>query len=210
MTDNQQQAATSEMEVQQGTVGQVGGSRVGVASLAATPPPVQGAMPGAAATVVVTGEVAGMHVETTLAVHERMMLPLADGMHRVEKLAPMGSGAVHGHVVIASVADAPIVPGTLFVADGGRLRVGGPDVGHAVDLRITQASPDSHAPTTVKVEWLPAAYARADTPVTQIHQQSLQAGDRIQVGKLELTVKAIEGQTQDHPCWIRFSATPAV
>lgn len=209
MTDNQQQAAAEEMDIQQGTVGQLGGSRVGVSSLVTTAPPVQGAMSGATATVVIVGDVAGTHVETTLALQERMTLPLADGMHRIEKLAPAGESSARGHVAIASVADANIAPGTLFVAEGGRLRVGGPDVDSAVDLRLVQASPDAHSPTAVKVEWLPAAYARADTPAAQIHQQSLQAGDRIQIGKLQLTVKAIEGRTQDHPCWIRFAVTPA-
>jgi hypothetical protein len=208
MTDNRQQTAP-EMDIQQGTVGQVGGSRVGLASLATTAPPIQGAMPGATATLTIVGDTAGTHVETTLAVHERMVLPLADGMHRVEKLAPAGASDARGHVAIATAANGTIAPGTMFVAEGGRLRIGGPEVDSAIDLRIVQASPDSHAPKTATVEWLPAAYARADTPAAQIHQQSLQPGDQIQVGKLRLTVKAIEGRTQDHPCWIQFTASPA-
>jgi hypothetical protein len=206
MTDNQQQAA-SEMEIQQGTVGQVGGSRVGLASVTTTAPPVQGAMAGATATLTIVSEMSGIHIETTLTVDERMMLPLADGLHRVEKLAPAGGSSARGHVAIATAANGAATHAMLFVAEGGRLRVGGPDVDDATDLRIVKVSPDSHAPNTVNVEWLPAAYARADTPAAQIHQQSLKVGDRIQVGKLHLTVQSIEGRTQDHPCWIRFTAS---
>ena len=33
-------------------------------------------------------------------------------------------------------------------------------------------------------------------------------GDRLQVGGATLTVKAIEGQTQDHPAWIEFELAP--
>jgi hypothetical protein len=206
MTDNQQQAAT-ELEIQQGTVGQVGGSRVGLASVTTTAPPVQGAMPGATATLTIVSDVGGTHVETTLSINERMTLPLADGFHRVEKLAPAGGSGSRGHIAIATAASGAAVHATLFAAEGGRLRIGGPDVDDANDLRIVQISPDSHAPKTVNVEWLPAAYARADTPAAQIHQQSLKPGDRIQVGKLHLTVQSIEGRTQDHPCWIRFTTS---
>lgn len=208
MTDQQQQPA-SDLEIQQGTVGQVGGSRVGVTSVVATPPPMQGAMPGASATVVIAGSMLGTPVETMLAVQERMLLPLADGMHRVEKLAPAAGTGSRGQIALATTANSSIEPGTLYVAEGGRLRIGGPEVDDATDLRIVQIVPDSHAPKTVSVEWLPAAYARADTPAAQIHQQSLKSGDEIVVGKLRLKVGAIEGQTQDHPCWIRFVATPA-
>lgn len=207
-SSDQQQAAPAEVEIARGAAGVIGRSRVGVSAIAATPPPFQGAMPGARATLIEMRETP-MHIESTLVVQEKMLLPLADGLHRVNKLATPGETDPRGHVLVDTDVARAASAGTVFVSEGGRLRIGGPKVSDAYDLRVLSWSPDKHAPQSATLEWLSAAFPRESLPPQQIHQQVVKAGDRLQVGKATLTVRAVEGETQDHPAWIEFELTPA-
>jgi hypothetical protein len=192
-SSDQQAAAPAEVEIRRGRAGVVGRSRVGVSSIVATPPPFQGAP---------------MHVESTLVVSEKMLLPLADGLHRVSKLATPSESDRQGHVAIDAEAARAGSPNSVFASEEGRLRIGGPEVKSAYDLRVLAWTPDQHAPQSATVEWLTAAFPREAVPAQQIRQQTVKAGDRLQVGGATLTVKAVEGQTQDHPAWIEFELSP--
>ncbi|MGO4702859.1 hypothetical protein [Dyella sp. 2RAB6] len=200
-------AAPTEIEILRGRAGVVGRSRVGVSSIVATPPPFQGGLPGARATLIEMRD-APMHVESTLVVGEKMLLPLADGLHRVSKLATPSESDRQGHVVIDTEAARAGSPHTVFVSEEGRLRIGGPEVKAAYDVRVLAWTPDKHAPQSATLEWLTAAFPRDSVPAQQIKQQAVKVGDRLQVGAATLTVKAVEGQTQDHPAWIEFELSP--
>lgn len=206
-SSDQQQAASAEVEIARGAAGVIGRSRVGVSAIAATPPPFQGALPGARATLIEMRETP-MHVESTLVVHEKMLLPLADGLHRVNKLATPGETDPRGHIIVDGEVARAASPGTVFASEEGRLRIGGPKVSDAFDLRVLSWSPDKHAPQSATVEWLTAAYPRESLPPQQIMRQTVKPGDRLQIGKALLTVRAVEGQTQDHPAWIEFELVP--
>lgn len=210
-SSDQHQAASAQVpadiEILRGRAGVIGRSRVGVSSIVATPPPFQGAMPGARATLIEMRD-APMHVESTMVLGEKMLLPLADGLHRVSKLATPSESDRQGHVAIDAEAARAGSPNTVFASEEGRLRIGGPEVKAANDLRVLAWTPDKHAPQSATVEWLTAAFPRDSVPAQQIRQQVVKAGDRLQVGSATLTVKAVEGQTQDHPAWIEFELTP--
>jgi len=206
-SSDQQQAAPAEVEILRGRAGVVGRSRVGVSAIVATPPPFQGALPGARATLIEMRD-APMHLESTLVVSEKMLLPLADGLHRVSTLATPSETDRQGHVTIDAEAARAGSPRDVFVSDDGRLRIGGPEVKAAYDLRVLAWTPDKHAPQSATLEWLSAAFPRESLPPQQIRQQAVKVGDRLQVGGATLTVKAIEGQTQEHPAWIEFELSP--
>lgn len=199
-----------QIEIRQGTVGVVGGWRVGVASVSRSGTPA----PALRATVVVLTYSSGVAAEFTLELAAHQLAPFGDGLHRVLGVYP-GDSRARGRVVIARTPEEPAEPGPssaashgaqtrLYLARAQRLRLNGPDVHGASDLEVTALSPDH-----VDLEWRPAEYTRADTAPADIQHAQLKVGSRLQIGAASLQVLAIEPETADHPQWIKLEASTA-
>ncbi len=96
----------------------------------------------------------------------------------------------------------------VYLAEGGSLRVNGPETRGASDLEVAQWTPDTRAPRAADVEWIPARYAREDLQPKDIRSAHLEPGSTLALGAATLTVAALEGQAVDHPAWVRFEIAP--
>ena len=209
MTDSTQ-APVSDPDILQGTVGSVGGARIGVRSVALGSPAFQGAPAVASATVVIARTIGGVHVETTMSLREGTSLPLADGWHRVLRVVPPGVSDNRGRVAIArDASEAGEGVASAFLAANGSLRIGGPDLDNAFDVDAIAFRPDERAPASAEVEWRPSAYSRKDTAPALIRTQSLAAGETLALPNARLRVVRIEADAPEHPARVLFEVVPA-
>lgn len=193
--DNEVDNAKSTM-IYQGTVGMIGGTSVGVSSLTDHPP-----------TVDVSLDVypTGIPAEFSMQLKKQDLLPAADGMHRVQSILP-ATGSQRGQVAISTdPAGKSPAPGhvMVYLTQGGFLRLNGPDTEGASDMKIASWGSDPKAPTA-DVQWQPSQYAPEDTDPSTIQRAHLTVGKHLKIGRVSLTVSAIEQKADDHPAWVRF------
>ncbi len=199
------------VSIVQGTVGLVGGSSVGVVSVFRQPAnALQASRAENVAEVSLDRYASDMPAEFTLPLREGNLIPLSDGLHRIERISEP-FGATRGAVSIATNAvtrDPASGSVTVYLARGGRLRLNGPDTHHALDMDIDAWNATSPQPTA-DVRWRPAQFALEDTDARAIRRARLAPGAQLTIDGLVLTAIAIEPQTADHPAWIRFEVSRA-
>lgn len=182
--------------IDQGTVGMIGGTSVGVISVSNQPLSVD---------VSLDVYPTGIPAEFTMQLGKRDLMPAADGMHRVENILP-ATGSQHGRVAIsADPSGHSLAPGhvMVYLTHDGYLRLNGPETEGASDMQITSWGKDPLAPS-VDVQWRPSRYAPEDTDPGTIKRAHLTIGKHVTVGRVSLTVSAIEQKADDHPAWVRF------
>ncbi|WP_296437349.1 hypothetical protein [Rhizobium sp. 60-20] len=184
--------------IDQGAVGSVGGSSIGVIS-------VNGPADNGTATVTLDLYARGVPVEYTMRLRRGGWLPTSDGMHEVEAIVPP-TGAERGRVAISAIA-ARQFPGNgaimVYLTSDGTLRLNGPETHGAVDMRIKGWGTDPRVPAA-DVQWQPSQFAPEDTDTKTIRHAHLDVGKHLVIGRVTLVVSAIEKETTQHPAWIGF------
>ncbi len=197
------ETATQPIEIEQGTVGTVGGSPIGVIA-------VNGPTGKGTARLSVDLYASNIPVEFTLRLHEGNWLPASDGMHRLEQVK-QAAGARRGLVALsANPVDRSATGGSgvAYLAQDGFLRLNGPDTHGASDMVIKAWKADPKAPA-VDVQWQPAQFAPEDTDPKTMQNAHLTTGKHLAIGQVTLVVSAIEPETAHHPAWIRFEIARA-
>jgi hypothetical protein len=198
-----------QISIIQGTVGVAGGSSIGVVSVYRQPSDATHAShPEDIVEVSIDRYASGLPVEFTLPLREGNLIPLSDGLHRIERISEP-YGATRSAVAISATAvtrDPAAGSAIVYLARGGRLRLFGPDTHHALDMEIN-AWNDTRPQPTADVRWWPSQFALDETDTRSFWLAHLEAGTKLTIDKLVLTVAAIESQTTDHPAWIRFEVS---
>ncbi len=177
-------AANGPVTVTAQRVGMLGACQVGVMSVMSSP---------LEAVVVIAGETAGRSWEATEHVTERQSVLAGRAIFRVDAISPagdLGPGSVS--FTPAGLASAGLNAVTLV--KGGMLRVDGPDVAEATDMRATAWGME-----TVDVELWPARSLRENLGAGEVTRLHLVKGDRFTAGQGEMVVIAIETAGADHP-----------
>jgi hypothetical protein len=192
--------ALGTIEITAGCVGMVGDWEVGVGDVTDT-----GSVKKVA--LATWSDPAGVAAGYNMYVFEHALVPFGDGLRRILWIVP-DTQKHRGRVGISPVLrqQPPSVPGHVsvyIVADDGWLRVNGPDIEKATDIRVT-AWNTGQSPASVEVQWLSAEYAVQDTNPKNIHYTHLKVGSSLNIDGQVLTVRAIEPKTAEHPAWVRF------
>ena len=175
-----------------GRVGALGGWKVGVSDVYIEP---------LRAELVFWTNASGAPWESTQIVMPGQVV-FADGaVYRVQ----MAPGAAGGSVDLAP-AVAPPGPGlpadAVILAAGGGVRVDGPDIATATDIRVLRWSPDEQQPQSVEVEFWPAKWGRAATKPEDFRRVELTVGAHARFGHTDAVVVSLAGATADHPGWV--------
>jgi len=188
-------SASGSVDITAGRTAMVGGWRVGVSSVA-----------GKKAGLVVAAYPAGVPAEFSMQAVEHDLVPAGDGLHRVLFISSGGGAKQKGQVGIASMPNVQAGGTAVYLVGDGWLRVNGPDTHGASDIQVTNWNP---ARASVEVQWRPSQFAVQDTDPKDIQHAHLTVGSALDIGGSVLTVSAIEGQTADHPAWVRFEMVGA-
>ena len=102
------------------------------------------------------------------------------------------------------------LPAAAVVLTGGQggLRVDGPDIRTATDMRVTSFKPDEQRPNSADAEWWPALLGRENTAAADVKAARLTVGEFVVVGHVEAEVLAIEGATVEHSARVIFELKP--
>lgn len=180
-------AAAPIAEINQGQRGEVNSTPVGVSWIAPD---------GASAEIVTTGTTDGTAWELRSDVRPDDLVPVGAALVPVLRIVP-GSGS-RGSVSFGAPAG-QVPANTVMLALGGRLRVEGPSVLTATDVTVQAFQPGEQSPTSATLEWLPARYAKENTPPADIKQRTLHVGDTELIGRTAVTVVAIDPLAEHHP-----------
>jgi hypothetical protein len=191
--------APDTVEIIAGRVGKVGSWEVGVGS-------VEGNGSAKKAILSTWTYSTGVPAEFNMPATEHALIPLGDGLHQILWILPE-TQTHRGRVGISSVprrqqSSVPEHVSVYIVADG-RLRVNGPDIDGATDIRVTAWNTDQ-SPASVEIKWKPSAYAEKDTDPKKIQRAHLKVGSSLNIDGQVLTVRAIEPKTAEHPAWVRL------
>jgi hypothetical protein len=189
-------AAPGSVDITAGRTAMVGGWRVGVSSVA-----------DKKAGLVVAAYPAGVPAEFSMQAVEHDLVPTGDGLHRVLFIST-GSGQQKGQVGLSSTPNTRSGGAAVYLVGDGWLRVNGPDTHGASDLQVTTWN-KGQSPASVDVQWRPSQFTVQDTDPKDIQHAHLTVGSALDIGGSVLTVSAIEGQTADHPAWVRFEMVGA-
>lgn len=147
------------------------------------------------------------------------LLPTADGVLRIvsvrppdpaASLAPGGPG--HGGVTIGArtVAAVAAHPGerTVFLSQGGELRLGAQDPLQALVVRVAAWAPDAARPDSATLEWMPSYLAAQTAALSDIGRATVSAGGQVRIGGHVLVVRAMPGHAPDHAAWVELRLMP--
>ena len=199
--------ATSETTVTQATVGTLGPNSVGVVAILQPPLRAEISVFGASSAPM-DGKPQFVRWEATHIVTTGQQVMSGQQCFNVVVAAPFGTFR-------GSVGFQPMTPPTLggqawpentaiLDGDGGELRLNGPDVTTASDLRVIQWGAVEAQPATAQIEWIPTRLPRDWLPPEDIKTARVTNGTKIRIGDTTAEAIAIEGRTLLHPARIIF------
>ncbi len=167
------------------------------------------------ATIVVLPNAAPGGWESQQVVAAGDLLPTADGVLRIVSVTPPDpatslapGGPSHGGVTIGVrvVAAVAAHPGerTVFLSQGGELRLGAEDPLQALVVRVAAWAPDAARPDSAILEWMPS-YLTAQTAVSSdIGRATVSTGGQVGIGGHVLVVRALLGRADDRAAWVEL------
>ncbi len=93
-------------------------------------------------------------------------------------------------------------------AHDGALRLNGPDLTTATEVRVVGWEPDELHPSAATLEWWPGLLPRDYAKAPDLQTAKLAAGQRVTLGATSADIVAIEGATAAHPARIVLRLLP--
>lgn len=160
------------------------------------------------AKILVAGSSHGSEWESTHVLVNGQELAVGDAIY-TGSIIPNGPGIMGGIGLQPTPENQAIPPGSIVLDSDGQLRLDGPDVHTATDLKTISWQPDETNPNEVLTEWWPAIAIRGDTGApADPHTARLSVGSQLSAGKTKVQVVAIQGATKTHPARLLLQVMP--